>query len=198
VRGGHRYGAGRPGWRRKCEHMLSFDIRRLRRKGRLSAGQFYSWRWSRDDEHIGSVSVRTFADELVLSYTWTPYGHEPIPISCRVELTQTPCAYGGHRSWFLCPDCGRVCDVLYGPSRRGMFACRICLRLAYMSETESPIDRCWRSQRKLEAKLTGDGDRPKGMRRKTFERINEKWAVIEERKDDLFWPSLLRLARYLD
>lgn len=195
MRGGHRYGAGRPGWRRKCENMLGFDIRRIRRKGRLSAGQSYSWHWFRDDEQIASISVRTFVEELVLSYT---YGHEPVAVSCRVRLTRTPCTYGGYRTWFLCPDCGRLCEVIYGPSRRGLFACRICLRLAYTSESESPIDRCWRAQRKLETRLTEDGQRPTGMRRRTFERINERWAAIEERKDDLFWPTLLRLAKYLD
>lgn len=28
----------------------------------------------------------------------------------------------------------------------------------------------------------------------TFQRINERWAMIEERKDDLLWPSVLRLT----
>lgn len=193
MRGGHRYGAGRPGWRRKCEHMLKFDIRRLRRKARLSAGQSYSWHWWRDDEHIASVNVRTFPGELLMSYTRTPYGEDPIPISCHVRLTHTPCNYGGHRAWFLCPDCGRACAVLYGLSRRGSFACRTCLHLAYASETESPVDRCWRAQRKLEAKLTEDGDRPSGMRRRTFERICKRWEEIEERKDELWLPGLLRI-----
>jgi hypothetical protein len=36
------------------------------------------------------------------------------------------------------------------------------------------------------------------MRRKTFERINHRWVTLEERKDDLLWPSLLRMAGYLD
>ena len=198
MRGGHRYGAGRPGWRRKCEHKLAFDIRRLRRKGRLSAGQWYSWHWSRDDEHIASISVRTFANELLLSYTWTPYGHEPIAISCPVQLTRTPCNYGGHRTWFVCPDCGRLCDVLYGPSRRGKFSCRVCQRLAYTSESESPVDRCWRAQRKLEAKLTDNGERPRGMHRRTFDRICERWAELEERKDDLSLPGLLRILGVLE
>ena len=29
MRGGSRYRAGRPGWRRKCENMLRFDVRTL-------------------------------------------------------------------------------------------------------------------------------------------------------------------------
>lgn len=87
-----------------------------------------------------------------------------------------------------------MCAVLYGLSRRGNFACRVCQQLAYASEAESPIDRCWRSQRKLEAKLGEEGERPKGMRQKTFRRISEKWDAIEERKDDLFLPGLFQLA----
>jgi hypothetical protein len=44
--------------------------------------------------------------------------------------------------------------VLFGVSRRGYLPCRVWRRLAYASEAESPIDRCSRSQRKIEAKLT--------------------------------------------
>jgi hypothetical protein len=87
--------------------------------------------------------------------------------------------------------------VLFGVSRRGNFACRVCQRLAYASEAESPTDRCWRQQRKIEAKLTDDGERPRGMRRRTFERLCQKWEAIEERKDELFLPGIFRLAERL-
>lgn len=195
--GGSRYGAGRPGWRRKCENMLRFDIRHLSRKGRLAAGQWYSWYWSRDGERIATIGVQTYSDAVVLSYTWTPYEREPRSINCRIPLTQKPCNYGGWRTSFLCPDCGRVCLVLFGISRRGNFACRVCQRLAYACEAESPIDRCWRAQRKLEAKLTEHGERPRGMRQRTYARIRKKWAAIEERKDELFWPGFMGLVRRL-
>ena len=198
MRGGYRYNAGRPGWRRKCEHMLRFDLRQLTKKGRVAAGQSYGWYWFRDEERIASIGVRTIPDAFLLDYTWTPSGSRPQVITCRVELTQTPCTLGGCRRWFVCPDCRRLCLVLFGISRRGNFACRACQRLAYASEAESPVDRCWRAQRKLEARLTENGHRPKGMRRKTFERINDRWVTLEERKDDLLWPSLLRLVGHLD
>ncbi len=194
MRGGCRYGAGRPGWRRKCEHMLRFDLRQLTKKGRVAPGQSYGWYWFRDDERFASIGVRTIADAFLLDYTWTPRGCRPQVITCRVELKRTRCTLGGHRSWFVCPDCGRLCLVLFGVSRRGQFACRVCQRLAYASEGESPIDRCWRAQRKLEAKLADDFERPKGMRRKTFKRINDKWVALEERKDDLLWPNFLRIV----
>src|SRR4030095_4220807 len=119
MRGGQRYGAGRSGWRRKCEHMLRFDIRALHRKGRLAAGQMFSWYWSRDGEQIASIGVRTFVDAIILKYTRTPDDGEPDNITCRVALTRTPCNYGGQRAWFFCPDCARLCAVLFGLSRRG-------------------------------------------------------------------------------
>ena len=197
MRGGYRYNAGRPGWRRKCEHKLRFDIRVLHRKGRLAAGQYFSWYWSRDEERVATISVMTFPGAVELEYTWTPHGCDARHVRCRVELARRACRFGGERSWFQCPDCGRMCAVLFGLSRRGNFACRVCQRLTYASEAESPIDRSWRAQRKLEARLTDQGKRPTGMRRRTFERICEKLGAIEERRDELLWPSFLRIAGHL-
>jgi hypothetical protein len=80
-----------------------------------------------------------------------------------------------------------------------VFDCRYVRRnrLAYASEAESPIDRCWRQQRKIEAKLTEEGDRPKGMRMRTFERLCANWEAIENRKDELWLPGFFRLAERL-
>jgi hypothetical protein len=74
--GRSRYGAGRPGWRRKCEHMLSIDIRQLHRKGLLRTSSFNSG-WTRDGEPSGNVGVQVDPDNLTLRYTWTPSGEEP-------------------------------------------------------------------------------------------------------------------------
>lgn len=183
-RGGARYRAGRPGWRRRCEDKLSFDIRRLGRKpSLLQPGSAYSYHWSRDGEKFAEVGVYVGTHSVELQYAWTPYGGEQQTSNCRLVIDRTPCHFGGSRKWFICPDCQRRCAVVYGVSRRGSFACRTCQRLGYRSESESVIDRCWRAQRKLEAKLAEDGNRPKWMRQRTFERINQKWDALEERKD---------------
>src|SRR4051794_11999805 len=105
--GGSRYGAGRPGWRRKCESRLRLDLRQLRRRGHTTAGQDFGWAWFREGEEFASIGVRTFADSMLLNYTWTPNG-DPIAISCSVSLTQTPCTYGGWWTYFVCPECGRM------------------------------------------------------------------------------------------
>jgi hypothetical protein len=68
------------------------------------------------------------------------------------------------------------------------------MRLAYACEAESPIDRCWRQQRKIEARLAEEGTRPPGMHNSTFDNLCAKWDELEERKDALFWPRILELA----
>lgn len=98
--GGARYGAGRPGWRRKCENMLRFDLTRLKHKGKLAPGQSFGWAWFSDGERFASIGVRTISDRLVLDYTRTSNGQAQ-QITCNVLLTQVPCAYGGWRQYFL-------------------------------------------------------------------------------------------------
>jgi hypothetical protein len=176
--------------------MLSLDVRRLSRRGLLQAGSYFSWRWTRDGEPCGGIGIHSRENSLRLAYSWTR-DDQPRNMSYDVPITRTSCCFGGSRPWFFCPRCSRRCAVLYGLARDGRFGCRVCLRLVYAIEAESPIDRCWRQQRKIEARLADDGGRPKGMRRRTFERLCAKWEAVEDRKDELFWPGFERLARRL-
>ena len=181
--GGSRYGAGRPGWRRRCELSFPLDIRRLHRKQLLSPGSNFGWHWTQDGELIGNISLAVREGQIQFWYSWTPYESERRRMVYDVALECTPCRFGGSRPWFRCLGCARRCAVLYGFSADGYFACRRCLRLAYMSEAEDTCGRLWRKQRKLEARLGENGERPKGMRRRTYEHICEKLAAVEEAKD---------------
>ncbi|MEW5924344.1 MAG: hypothetical protein AB1746_10185 [Candidatus Zixiibacteriota bacterium] len=53
-----------------------------------------------------------------------------------IHYESTSCNYGGKRWWFLCPDCGRRCRVLYLPSNQVYFSCRVCHNLTYESQQE--------------------------------------------------------------
>lgn len=180
--GGSRYGAGRPGWRRKCEHSLALDIRRLHRRGLLVAGTSCGWHWSRDGEPCGSISIAAQVDRLRLAYART-YEGTLKPFGYDVMVARTVCHLGGVRPWFICPWCQRRCAILYGLSSDGYFACRVCLRLGYASECEDRSGRLWRKQRKLEALLVGGERKPKGMRRRTFDRICARLQAIDEALD---------------
>jgi hypothetical protein len=98
-----------------------------------------------------------------------------------VAWTYKPCNFGGARPWFQCPRCARQVAQLY--MRAGRFACRHCQRVAYSSQAEDVLDRTWRKQQRLEAKLGEYWRRPKGMRLRTYERLIDGVADCDERRE---------------
>lgn len=191
--GGSRYGAGRPGWRRKCEHLLRLDVRVLDSRGHLRPGMYFSWHWSRDGEPCGTIGVRVAEDHLRLIYTRTPSGDDPQSFDYPVWVERTSCRYGGSRPWFQCPRCQSRRALLYGTASDGRFGCRQCMRLAYASEADDTCGRLWRKQRRLEAKLAEGGQRPKWMRARTFSSIRHRIIAVEEAKDREFMIGAARL-----
>lgn len=179
---------------------MPFDIRQVARSGRLTPGQYFSWQWTSDGERVGSVSVRSEADRMVLSYQRT-YNGESQQVECRLWLAA--CAGGyGPRPMLCCPSCSRRCAVVYFGGNA--FACRKCLKLVYLSEGEDAMGRLWRKQRKIESRLIDGGSRylkPKGMHWRTFNRLADRIDEIEQQKDATFliragallarigWPS---------
>lgn len=202
--GGMRFGAGRPGWKRKAEQSLALDVRQIARKGLLRPGAF-SWHWSRNGERVGSVGacVGGDTDRVTLSYQWTPYNSDPRNVECSLRVERTPCNYGGSRPWFLCPSCGRRCAVVYFGAPGGRYACRHCVRVAYLSQCDDLMGRLWRKQRKVERKLAGAAgewngwQRPKGMHQRTFNRLVEMLGQIEKDKAATFSAQMLPLLARL-
>jgi hypothetical protein len=180
-RGGARWGAGRPSTKAIGERLHRVDVREWSRRGDLSRHGHFAWSWRRGGEPSGSVSVWVSPGEAVtLDFTLTISG-ERQKVSQRVRLDRTPCQFGGLRSWFACPCCGRRVAVLY--LRFGRFACRTCQQVAYASQSEDLIGRMWRRQARLEARLGGSWQRPRGMHRRTYARLLRAVVECEERKD---------------
>lgn len=176
--GGSRYGAGRPGWRQRCEHLLALDIRVLARRGHIPSEshitRYFPWRWSRGNEPAGSIRIQAERDQLRLTYSANNR-----PFDYPVWVERSPCHYGGSRPWFRCPRCLSRNAVLYGTASDGRFGCRHCMRLGYACESESRIDRINRRLHKLEAKLV-EGQKPKWMRWRTFDRICEQLDAVDQ------------------
>lgn len=186
-RGGSRFGAGRPGWHLKSEHLRSIDARRWAREGMLAPGRAGGWFWSDRDtgETLASIGYASEAGAVILTFT---AGDEPV--RQRVPILSTGCNYGGARQWFGCPRCGRRVALLY--LRGARFACRHCQRVAYASQSEDELGRLWRKQAKAEAELGKNWSRPKGMHRATRERILAVIWKCEERRDDALAEFLIR------
>lgn len=54
-----------------------------------------------------------------------------------IPIVRTPGPLGGMRNWWLCPQCERRCELLYGKD----YFCRICAKGRYRSELASPRKR---------------------------------------------------------
>ena len=145
---------------------MRLDVRQWHMRRLLRPGYSGSWSWSNSHtgENTGSIGFRIEQGAAVLNYTLSGE-----PRMQRVPILNTACNYGGTRPWFGCPNCHARVAVIY--MRRGGFYCRKCAQVAYYSQSEDPLGRGWRVQQKAEAKLGNGWARPKGMHRKTHERL---------------------------
>jgi hypothetical protein len=122
-----------------------------------------------------------------------------VPASVRM-----PCRFGGAWPYFVCPGvvngtaCGRRVAKLYGPGR--YFVCRHCYRLSHASQSEDAQRRSMRRASKIRQRLGGNAGRaspfppkPKGMWRRTYERLREQALDAEERADEALLPYVARL-----
>jgi hypothetical protein len=153
----------------------------LAKQGMLRTGTVGTMSWNRGGEPSGTITVRGGSGSVTFCYTCTMYGGDPEKIEQQIDIEQTPCHFGGSRSWFTCPTCFNRVGVLVGAGK--LFKCRKCYQLPYMCQTESRSDRASRRIRKIQKRL-GNPDwenvlyprfpKPKGMHWKTYDRIVAK------------------------
>lgn len=178
------YGSGRPGGKRKAEHLRSICVNRLYQAGHLKPGNFAGWEWRRDGEQVASIGTRGEAARLRLVYRVTPEGEDPEDIDMPINIDWTPCHLGGTRPFFICPgvvngrECYRRVAKLF--LARRYFLCRHCHRVAYACQSETPADRAMRAANKLRMAMGGEPGlgsyvrKPKGMHWATYARHMDK------------------------
>ena len=169
-------GSGRQSGRRTTSDALVLDVRKYRRDAVLKPGRSLRTDWSRNGQPVASIEIHVDHSNVILEYRHRRQCGEWQDRKYPVDLTWTPCHYGGKRVWWLCPGrgCGRRVAVLY-LGREGIFACRHCYRLAYRCQRETADDRTTRRTDKLRDRLGWKagifnpiGGKPKGMHWKTF------------------------------
>lgn len=201
------FGSGRPSGfgRDKVESCRSIDVNRLHKTGCLVPDWCGGWEWKRDGERVAWISMRAEEGCLMLNYNVRSNGEEWQSVEEPVPIVRVPCRVGGTRPYFTCPGvvnglaCGRRVVKLYGSGR--YFLCRHCYRLAYASQSEGELDRALRRANKVRMRLGGDPGmaspfpkRPKGMWRRTYERLRDDAFEAEMLADEAF---AIQAARFL-
>lgn len=178
--GSGRHGGGGGKRTTGCQHHI--DIRWLKQHGHLRPGTIAILSWSSRGTQTGMVICTMIEEGMLLHYKYRINVGEWVPVEQSIIFDRTPCHYGGHRTWFLCPCCKKRIAVLYGAGK--LFLCRHCYDLAYGSQQEGKIDRLMRKARKIRHRL-GAGDnlfipiwqKPKGMHETTYLRLRSKANV---------------------
>lgn len=152
------------------------DIRQLQRAGYLVPGHSHTTQLIHET-HTESLTTKTTSDNtLVITYR---YGNNAAnSVTYKFIFEQISCNYGGKRSFFLCPHCGRRVCLIYCVDKWG---CRQCHNLTYPCQGEKAEDRNTRQANKIREKLGWEkgvlnetGDRPKGMHEVRFNRLDFK------------------------
>ncbi len=179
-------------WTLKTEDCRALSIKLVRKEGFLTSPREEVLTWTFSDGSRTSIRlVSAPLHQITLRYTITDESGTSWPVSDRIRIDWTPCHLGGQRPWFSCPLCGRRVGVLF--LRAGYFRCRCCQKLRYRCKSETPLDRSRRRIHKIECRLGGDTfNRPKGMHRTRFERLQRQLEDAEERESDARFNALVR------
>ena len=158
---------------------------------------------------MASINLRAEPDRLRLSYRMRIGGGEWEDVEENIDITRMSCRFGGSRPYFLCPGvvngvpCGRRVAKLH--MRVRYFLCRHCYRLAFASQSEGSWDRALRRSNKIRHRLGGEPgsvktfpERPKGMWRRTYERLRDKSIDAETLANEAFIAQAKRLLGSLD
>jgi hypothetical protein len=204
-------GSGRPSGsgRTTVEAYRSIDVNRLHQEGCLCTGWRGAWQWTRDSEKVAWINLSAGPDRLRLNYRVSVSGGDWQDIDETVPIVRVPCRLGDLRPYFACPGvvsgvtCGRRVTKLYGAGR--YFLCRHCYRLAHASQSEGTMDRALRRANKIRQRLGGHPgmaapfpERPKGMWRKTYERLRAKTFEAEISAEVAFETQAARLLACIE
>lgn len=186
IGSGNRY---RYGTKNTVEGRTSLDINRWVRDGYLTAGRSFSWQWTWGDGSTSSISVRVESAWAIRLIYRTRSGGEVdwTDVNYSIQLTRTPCRFGGERTWFVCPGrgCGRRVAKLYCAGR--YYVCRHCGNLAYSSQREEAGSRALRRAQTIRERLGGSSNmfelfppKPKGMHWCTYIRLQREAIQLGE------------------
>lgn len=186
--------------RGRVEGYHYLDATRLEQFGLLAEGKTSELTWSdQNGVPCNRIRVRSGRRQIRLDYKWRLGDGPWTPHEEAVAIDWNKRHLGGEQPYFFCPRCSSRVKRLYGGTR---YLCRSCHNLVHASTQERPGNRATRKNQKLRRKLgvsiaLGDwiGPRPKGMHRKTFEKISARIHAAEAEVYDDMLVLLKRMKR---
>jgi hypothetical protein len=190
VMGG--WGSGRRTGRPVKEDGLTIDLGLMLRKGWISDGRSGSGTLTWSNNHGWSASIGyscTLTDpecaSMTLDYRSRRGGGDWVSRKQHVRLVYTVPPYGGRRWWMACPVRGNRVGKLYLPDGGDIFAGRKAWGIAYRSQRaesrDRPFERLFAIQRRCGCPEGWEQPirRPKGMWRRTFERLEQRYWELD-------------------
>jgi hypothetical protein len=187
--------------KRTTEDLLSIPISFVRKQWGLSAALSVTLTWHCGDTKTGEIGLAIYPGRgAQLDYK---FNGEPVSTFVQFDYTTQP--FGGRRTWWCCPGCGRRCGVLYCAR---LFLCRQCHRLPYRTQMsgrpllETIDNRLYRLRRRLRATGRGITDgppaaRPRYMHWRTFERLRRQWWGLLKLRETALLVDLFSLTGLL-
>jgi hypothetical protein len=167
-----------------CDHMASW--------GAFEAGRRETIDFDDDDLPKLAFTMDDNGAAFSATYQWRQAGQRATGdyVHARVHLKRRPCRFGGWRTYFICPCCGR------GTLRLAVLPeglrCGTCGRVTWASRRQRRVDRLIRKANKISLKLGCDSwmdspdKRPLHMRVAAFERLKaEQAALVAEINRDI-------------
>jgi len=127
----------------EADYLKQVSVYFLKKHGYFDTG-FHSGtiNWSRFGEETGKISIQStlFGGEKYVRFIYTSTNRETgdkTDYDYNIQLTSSPCYFGGERYWFVCPFyshgvyCGKRVGTLYLGDK--YFACRHCNNLSWNS-----------------------------------------------------------------
>lgn len=202
------YNSGRHGARSTIDSGLVIDINRLHRDGLLRSHQG-SLNWTEIDtgRRVASIGFDVQIEDQVcgwirLHYVATTWDGQKRAFDYRVHLVSTAQPFGGRRWWFICPRTGDRVAKLYKPAGTSTFLSRAAHGRGYRSQRRSAYDQAINQAFKLRRQLGDHGaiddlvwQKPKWMRRRTFDRKVARIDRVEARVNSRLANFMARLAR---
>ena len=83
-------------------------------------------------EHCQKININDLLKGIKAEWIKTQLQNKIEASGQQLQITATPCHFGGYRYWFVCPSCNRRSGTLYQKAADGPLLCRNCQDLTYL------------------------------------------------------------------